>query len=137
MMYVASAHKQRGRHSASLKKKFVFEDFALALPLLFGVVNAMAQNAELTRVVGAGNYTLKMAIVGAAFGLFLSYMGTFGGANLPQELFTFGVADPKKIKSSKKREEVRRRALFFAPIVYAVVWGGVIAGVNVLMRTAQ
>lgn len=132
MFYVSRAYKRRGQRT----KKFVFEDFVLVLPAIFGAINMLAQNAELTRMLGAGNYTLKMAIVGVAVGLAFSYAGTFGGANLPQELFTFGISDPKKVKSAKKREEVRRRALIFAPLLYALIWGVVIAGVNTLMRTA-
>ena len=133
LSYMAAAHAAKGRLNPALR--FSFERFAVLLPVVFGVVNAAAQNADLTRVLGAGNYTLKMALVGAAVGLAFAWFGTFGGANLPQELFTFGI--PSGPGASGAGEHVRRRALLFAPLLYAAIWGIIVAGVNVLMRTAQ
>lgn len=136
LFYVGRAHlKRKQKQKKSAKKPFVFEHFVLLLPVVFGVINSLVQNSELTRVLGAGNYTLKMAIVGLAVGLLFASVGTFGGSDLPQELFTFGIA-PDSVKSPKKIEEHRRQALLFAPPLYAAIWALLVGGTNVLMRTA-
>ena len=87
---------------------------AIAIPLLFGIANVLANIG----VCPAGwSYTIRMALVGAVFGLGLAMVGTFL-LDLPRKIFGFDDSNwwvP----------------LLIAPLMYAVIWG---MGVNVLNR---
>jgi hypothetical protein len=118
-LYVGHAWQQKhGKHDDDA---FRYEVFAIGLPLVFGIVNALVQSKALTKAVG-GSYYVKMAIVGALVGIGLSYYGNFY-VDLPKDLF--GMSKDK-----------RKNTLVFTPIVYALVWGLLIASLNKFMKVA-
>lgn len=90
-----------------------YPGFAIAIPLLFGLSNAIVSN-----LIRYDNTRLKFALFGACFGLVLASIGLY--LDLPVQLFDM-------------EESLQRMVLLIAPLLYAVIWAIPIYQMNLLM----
>lgn len=94
--------------------KFSYEIFAVALPFLFGIWNVVLNRIPAS---SSKNYTIKMVVGGAVFGLFLSFLGS-RVLDVPKTLNAFGF--PKQ----------PHLPIMTAWVLYAAVWGIIVNLVN-------
>ena len=108
-LYMGYAYRQKATKEGAEAARQVlqYEVFAVMIPLIFGIVNVMAN------WYGPAS-TMRMALFGAAVGFFLSNIGTFV-LHLPTELF--GATN-------------RYQYLWIAPLLYAAIWGIVVNWLN-------
>lgn len=121
-------------------------------PALLGAANALAQRDDLTQILGAGNYAVKMVLVGALVGLLVAH-------SEKKALFLWKSESKKKSKKDdddddddededdddddddedEEEEEMEDQGNPYVqqPMAYAALFGVVLMVLNVLMRLAK